>query len=186
MTITLIIVIAALVVIFAFAGIYNSLISLKNQVKNAWAQIEVQLKRRHDLIPNLVETTKGYMHHEAKTLEDVTLARNIAMKISPDAKVQSTHENLLSGALKSLFAVSENYPELKANENFLKLQEEIASTENKISFARQFYNDSVMTYNTKKEVFPNNMIVGMFNFPDFTMFEITNQAERENVQVKFD
>lgn len=165
--------------------IYNSLISLKNQVKNAYSQIEVQLKRRHDLIPNLIETVKGYMAHEANTLENITKARNLAMNISSDPKVQAQHENMLSGALKSLFALSENYPDLKASQNFLALQEELSSTENKISFARQFYNDSVMSYNTKKEVFPNNIIVGMFNFPDFSMFEIQDSNQREVVKVQF-
>ncbi|MBR2069352.1 MAG: LemA family protein [Candidatus Gastranaerophilales bacterium] len=172
-------------VIFAIIGIYNGLVVLKNQVKNAYSQIEVQLKRRHDLIPNLVETVKGYMTHERETLEKVINARNIASKISPDAKLQSANENVLSGALKSLFALSENYPDLKANQNFLALQEELTSTENRIAFARQFYNDSVMKYNTKKEVFPNNMIVSMFNFESFSMFEIENSEERENVKVNF-
>ena len=166
-------------------GIYNGIITLKNQVKNAYSQIEVQLKRRHDLIPNLVETVKGYMQHESQTLENVINARNIASKISPDAKIQSENEGILSGALKSLFALSENYPDLKANQNFLALQEEISTTENRISFARQFYNDSVMRYNNKKEIFPNNIIAGMFNFESFDMFEIEDAKERENVKVSF-
>ena len=173
------------IVLLGIIGIYNGLIVLKNQVKNAYAQIEVQLKRRHDLIPNLIETVKGYMAHEKQTLENVVKARNIAINISPDAKIQAGHENALSGALKSLFALSESYPDLKANTNFLALQEELTSTENKIAFARQFYNDSVMQYNTKKEVFPNNMIVGIFNFENFSMFEIENSKERENVKVSF-
>lgn len=170
---------------FAVIVIYNSLVILKNQTKNAYAQIEVQLKRRHDLIPNLIETVKGYMQHESQTLENVTNARNVAMNMSGDAKTQSVSENVLSSALKSLFAVSENYPDLKASQNFLNLQEELSSTENKIGFARQFYNDSVMHYETKKEIFPNNLIVGMFNFPSFTMFEIENAEEREVVKVNF-
>lgn len=165
--------------------VYNNLIILKNQVKNAYAQIEVQLKRRHDLIPNLLETVKGYMHHESQTLENVTKARMVAMNMSSDAKTQSVSENVLSGALKSLFAVSENYPDLKASANFLALQEELASTENKISFARQFYNDSVMQYTNKKEVFPSNFIAGFFNFESFSMFEISNAEEREVVKVSF-
>lgn len=175
-----------IILIFMIIGIYNGLIALKNQVKNAYAQIEVQLKRRHDLIPNLVESVKGYMEHEKQTLENVINARNIAMKISPDAKVQSQNENMLSGALKSLFALSENYPDLKANQNFLALQEELTTTENKIAFARQFYNDSVMQYNNKKEIFPNNIVVLLFHFESFSMFEITNPEERENVKVSFD
>ena len=174
-----------IIAIIAVIGIYNGLVRLKNQVKNAYSQIEVQLKRRHDLIPNLVETVKGYMEHERETLEKVVNARNIATKISPDAKIQSENENMLSGALKSLFALSENYPDLKANQNFLSLQEEISTTENKIAFARQFYNDSVMHYNNKKEVFPNNLIVSMFHFEPFSMFEIQDVSERENVKVSF-
>ena len=170
---------------FVVIGIYNTLITLKNSVKNAYSQIEVQLKRRHDLIPNLIETVKGYMAHEKETLERVINARNIACKISPDAKTQSENENMLSGALKSLFALSESYPDLKANQNFLVLQEELTTTENRIAFARQFYNDSVMQYNIKKEVFPNNIIVSMFNFENFSLFEITNPEEKENVKVSF-
>lgn len=183
---TLVIVVICIIIAAAVIGIFNNLVTLKNRVKNAYSQIEVQLKRRHDLIPNLVETVKGYMDHERETLEKVINARNIASKISNDAKVQSANENVLSGALKSLFAVSENYPDLKANQNFLALQEEITSTENKIAFARQFYNDSVMQYNTQKEVFPNNVVVSMFNFENFSMFEIENPNERENVKVSFD
>lgn len=169
----------------AFIGIYNGLIALKNQTKNAWSQIEVQLKRRHDLIPNLIETVKGYMAHEAQTLEKVVKARQQAVHITGDARIQGQAESALSGALKSLFAVSESYPDLKANQNFLSLQEELASTENKISFARQFYNDSVMNYATKKEMFPNNIVAGMFNFESFSFFEITDEAEREVPTVKF-
>lgn len=179
--------VAGLIVLLllVLVGIYNGLVVLKNQVKNAYAQIEVQLKRRHDLIPNLIETVKGYMAHEAQTLENVTKARVAAINMSSDAKVQAQNESALSGAIKSLFAVCENYPDLKASQNFLALQEELATTENKISFARQFYNDAVMSYNNKKEVFPNNLVVGMFNFPEFAMFEITNASEREVVKVNF-
>ena len=164
---------------------YNTLIVTKNNVKNAYSQIEVQLKRRHDLIPNLIETVKGYMAHEKDTLESVINARNVASIISSDAKVQGQHENMLSGALKSLFALSENYPDLKANQNFLSLQEELTSTENRIAFARQFYNDSVMRCNIKKEVFPSNMIASAFNFETFFMFEIENPAEKDVVKVNF-
>lgn len=174
-------IIVAMIVI----SIYNSLVVLNNQTKNSYAQIEVQLKRRHDLIPNLVETVKGYMEHERQTLENVVKARQVAMNMTPDAKMQAVSENVLSGALKSLFAVAENYPDLKANQNFLALQEELVSTENKIAYARQFYNDSVMQYNTKKELFPNNIIVSMFTFPNYSMFEIENAEEREVVKVSF-
>ncbi len=182
---TLVCVVTALVFIGIVISIYNSLIGKKNQAKNAWAQIEVQLKRRYDLIPNLMETVKGYMEHERATLEAVVKARQIAMNGQTDAKSQANAENILTGTLKTLFAVAENYPDLKANQNFLALQEELATTENKISFARQFYNDAVMNYNTAKEVFPNNMIVNMFNFESFSMFEIENSEERKAPQVKF-
>ena len=181
----LIIGIVCLVFIFCIIGIYNGIIILKNQCKNAYSQIEVQLKRRHDLIPNLIETVKGYMQYEKQTLENVIQARNMAVQISPDAKIQSEHESILSGALKSLFALSENYPDLKANQNFLSLQEELTSSENKIAFARQFYNDSVMQYNNKKEVFPNNIVACLFKFENFSMFEIQDAKERENVKVSF-
>ena len=183
MTFTCIIV--AVVFVLFIIGIYNSLVQKKNQVKNAWAQIEVQLKRRYDLIPNLIETVKGYMHHERDTLEAVTKARMLAMSGQADAKAQANAENILSGTLKSLFAVAENYPDLKANQNFLALQEELTTTENKISFARQFYNDAVMMYDNAREVFPNNMIVEMFRFEKFSLFEIENSAEREVPKVQF-
>lgn len=163
---------------------YNSLVALKNQVKNAWSQIDVQLKRRHDLIPNLVETVKGYAAHESGTLENVIKARQQAVNITDSVKNRAAAENVLSGALKSLFAVAENYPELKANENFLHLQEELTSTENKISFARQFYNDSVLEYNNKKEMFPSNIIANIFNFENREFFEI-DVAEKAAPQVKF-
>lgn len=165
-------------------GVYNGLISLKNQVKNAWAQIDVQLKRRHDLIPNLIETVKGYASHEASTLEKVVKARQMTVNIGDNVKERAAAENALSSALKSLFAVAENYPDLKANQNFLQLQEELTSTENRISFARQFYNDSVLQYNNKKEMFPSNIIAGIFNFENKEFFEISG-AEKEVPQVKF-
>ena len=184
-TLTIIGVVAAIAFILLIIKIYNSLISKKNQVKNAWAQIEVQLKRRYDLIPNLMETVKGYMAHERATLEAVVKARQIAMSGKGDAQSQANAENILSGTLKSLFAVAENYPDLKANQNFLALQEELTTTENKISFARQFYNDCVMTYNTEKEVFPNNIIVEVFRFENFSMFEIADNEERQAPKVQF-
>ncbi|OVE81388.1 hypothetical protein BVY03_04175 [bacterium K02(2017)] len=166
-------------------GVYNNLIRTRNEVKNAWSQIDVQLKRRHDLIPNLVETVKGYMEHERETLEAVIKARQQAVNISGDAASQGQLEGMLSQTLKSLFAVSENYPELKANQSFLKLQEEITTTENKIGFSRQFYNDSVMGYNNKIQVFPNNLLAGLFNFNIESFFEIEVPAEKNAPQVKF-
>ena len=177
-------IVIACVILFGFIGIYNSLIANKNAVKNAWAQIDTQLKRRYDLIPNLIECVKGYMEHEKSTFEMVINARNSAMKSRSSIKEQSQAENQLTGTLKSLFALSENYPELKANQNFLSLQEELSSTENKISFARLAYNDAVMMYSNKKEQFPSNVVSSMFNFENFEFFEI-NENEKDNVKVKF-
>ena len=175
-----------LVIVFWIVGIYNSLIRFRNQVKNAWSQIDVQLKRRHDLIPNLVETVKGYMTHERETLENVTKARQQAMEISGDAIADRARlENILSQTLKSLFAVAENYPDLKANQNFLALQEELTSTENKISFARQVYNDAVLTLNNRVEMFPSNIIAGMTGFKPIEFFEVTVAEEREAPKVSF-
>ena len=182
---TIISVVAAVLVIGWMAGIYNTLVKAKNGVKNAWSQIEVQLKRRHDLIPNLIETVKGYMQHERATLESVTNARQQAVNISGSVADQAKIESMLSQTLKSLFAVSENYPDLKANQNFLALQEELSSTENKIGFARQFYNDSVMQLNNKIEMFPSNIIAGMFGFEAGEFFEIEVPQEREVPVVKF-
>jgi len=164
---------------------YNRLITLRNRIKNAWAQIDVQLKRRYDLIPNLVETVKGYAKHERGVFENVTNARARAIGAST-VKEQGEAENQLSGALKTLFAVAENYPELKANQNFMMLQEELAGTEGKIAYARQFYNDNVMQYNILREKAPSNIIAGIFNFGPQEMFEIEVAAEREPVKVKFD
>lgn len=163
---------------------YNFLVTLKNQVKNAWAQIDVQLKRRHDLIPNLVETVKGYAQHEKETLENVVKARNTAVGTKGDGAAKIGAENALTGALKSLFAVAENYPDLKANQNFLQLQEELTSTENKIGFARQFYNDMVLQYNNAKEKFPTNIVAGLFNFENREFFEI-DSVEKAVPNVKF-
>jgi len=178
-------IIGILVVIVLFIILlFNSLIRLKNQVKNAWAQIDVQLKRRADLIPNLVETVKGYAKHEKSVFTEVTKARSALMKANTPTKAAKA-DNMLSGALKSLFAVSENYPQLKANENFLQLQEELTGTENKVAYARQFYNDIVMRFNTKIETFPNNMISNMLGFKEFDSFE-TAPEERKAVKVKFD
>jgi len=166
------------------AGAYNGLVRLRNQLENAWAQIDVQLKRRHDLIPNLVETVKGYATHERETLEKVIQARNMAVSAKSVGE-RAEAEGVLTGALKSLFAVAEAYPELKANSEFMRLQEELTSTENKVAFSRQFYNDSVMTYNTHIEVFPTNFIATMFNFGRREFFEVKAEDERSAPQVKF-
>ena len=181
-------VIVGLVIIFivSFIAIYNSLVRLRNQVKNAWAQIDVQLKRRYDLIPNLVETVKGYVKHERETLEAVTNARNLAQQAaSSGVGARSKAEGELSSALSKLLAVVENYPDLKANQNFLALQEELTSTENKISFSRQFYNDSVLNFNNKTQMFPSNIIAGMTGFKAEEFFEVTVAAEREAPKVSF-
>ena len=177
---------AALVVgvLLWVVGAYNGLVRLRNQLENAWAQIDVQLKRRHDLIPNLVETVKGYAKHERETFERVTQARNMAINAKSVGE-RAEAENVLTGALKSLFAVAEAYPELKANQNFMQLQEELASTENKVAFSRQFYNDSVMTYNTRIEVFPTNLLAGAFNFGRREFFEVKDEAQREAPKVSF-
>ena len=177
------------------AGIYNALVTLRNRFKNAFAQIDVQLKRRYDLIPNLVEIAKGYMKHESGTLEAVIKARNVAYAASQTAAANPADagavKNLLSaetglaGAMSRLMVVSEQYPDLKANQNMMQLTEEMTSTENKISFARQAYNDSVMTYNTRRESFPTNVLAGMFNFSEAQLFQIDNAAERAAPQVKF-
>ena len=167
-------------------GMYNGLVRARNEVGNAWSQIDVQLNRRHDLIPNLVETVKGYMTHERETLEAVVKARQQAVQITGGSiEDKARVENQLSQTLKSLFAVSENYPQLKANENFLALQEELASTENKISFARQFYNDSALNLNNKVEMFPTNIFAGMFNFRKAQFFEVEAAEIRKPVAVKF-
>ena len=174
-----------IVVVAAYAvQIYNALVRLRNQVKNAWSQIDVQLKRRHDLIPNLIETVKGYMTHERDTLENITKARSAAVDASSVAD-KSKAETELSGALQKFNLVVENYPDLKANTNFLALQEELTSTENKISFARQSYNDQVLFYNNKIEMFPSNILAGMFKFVKEEFFEIEVEAEREVPKVKF-
>lgn len=177
------IVVALIVIVPIF--IYNGLVSLRNRVKNAWSQIDVQLKRRYDLIPNLVETCKGYMKYEKDVLENVTKARTQAINITSDVAEKAKAENALSQTLRSLFAVSENYPELKANQNMLALQEELTSTENKISFARQLYNDEVMNLNTKIETFPSNIIAGMFAFKKEVFFEVESPEEKKAVKVQF-
>ena len=182
------IVILAIVIILILIviGIYNGLVGSRNQVKNAWAQIDVQLKRRHDLIPNLVETVKGYMEHERGTLEAVTSARNLAQSLSSASPAdRAKAEGDLGSALSRLLAVVENYPNLKANENFLALQEELSSTENKISFSRQFYNDTVLKYNNMIQMFPSNVIAGMGGFKLSDFFEVKATEEREAPKVSF-
>ena len=176
---------AVVIVIFLiFIGIYNTLIRRRNQVKNAWSQIDVQLKRRHDLIPNLVETAKGYMKHESETLKSITEARSKAMGANTIAD-KSKAESALSGAMSKFFLVVENYPDLKANQNFLAVQEELTSTENKIAFSRQSYNDQVLFFNNKIQMFPSNMVAGMYNFKKEEFFELEDKAERAVPKVDF-
>ena len=192
----LLILIGLVVVVGIFAiGQYNGLVTLRNRFKNAFAQIDVQLKRRYDLIPNLVETAKGYLKHESSTLEAVIQARSIAQSAGTQAaanpgdpgamKALAGAEGGLTGALGRLMAVAEAYPDLKANQNMMQLTEELTSTENKVAFARQAYNDSVMAYNTKREVFPTNIIAGMFNFGPAELFQIDNPEEKQAPKVSF-
>ena len=182
-------------VIFFFVAIYNKLIRLKNRFKNAFAQIDVQLKRRYDLIPNLVETAKGYLKHEREVLEAVIKARNQASSAMQKASADPGNreamqgligaESALSGTLGRLFALVEAYPDLKANQNMMQLSEELTATENKVSFARQAFNDAVMAYNTAREIFPNNIVANMFAFKEAQLFEIKDEAEREAPRVSF-
>ena len=183
---TALIVVVAIVVVLALfvIGIYNSLVGLSNQVKNAWSQIDVQLKRRHDLIPNLVETAKAYMKHERGTMESVTQARSRAMQADSVGE-KSKAEAELSGAMSKFFLVVENYPDLKANQNFMAVQEELSSTENKIAFARQNYNDQVLFYNNKIQMFPSNIVAGMFDFKKSEFFELEDKAEKAVPKVDF-
>lgn len=179
-----ILLIVILVIVFAVIGMYNGLVQSRNKVHNAWSQIDVQLQRRFDLIPNLVESVKGYMSHEKDTLTKVTELRTSwanATTVSEKAEL----DNQLSGALKTIMAVSENYPDLKASQNFTELQEELRSTENKIAYARQFYNDSVTMYNTKLQVIPTNIIASMFNFKEEELFKTDSAEARQNVKVDF-
>ncbi len=184
MTFFLVFIVIIVIIGFYLVSIYNGLVKLRNQVKNAWSQIDVQLKRRHDLIPNLIETVKGYMKHERETLENITEARSRAMgadSVADKAKAESE----LNGAMSKFFVVVENYPDLKANQNFLSLQEELTSTENKISFSRQNYNDQVLFYNNKIQMFPSNIVAGMFGFKEEVFFEIEEPKEREVPKVQF-
>lgn len=170
--------------VFFVVSMYNSLIRLRNQVKNAWSQIDVQLKRRHDLIPNLLEAVKGYMVHERETLQNITNARTQAMSATT-VEDKSKAELKLTDAMTKFNLVVENYPDLKANQNFLSLQEELSSTENKISFSRQNYNDQVLYYNNKIEMFPSNILAGMFNFTKEAFFELEDKGERAVPKVSF-
>jgi LemA protein len=179
----IIIVVVVLIILF-FIVQYNGLVRLRNAIDNAWSQIDVQLKRRHDLIPNLIETVKGYAAHEAGTLEKVVQARNAAMTAQGPQQTAEA-ENVLSGTLKSIFALSEAYPDLKANQNFIALQEELTSTEDRITYARQFYNDRVLKYDNKLESFPSNLIAGMFSFKPREYFENPDPADREVPKVQF-
>lgn len=172
-----------LVIVLAIVGVYNNLVSLKMRVKNAWAQIDTQLKRRFDLIPNLVETVKGYTKHEQETLEKVIAARNTYVTAT-SVEDKAAANNQLTATLKNLFALSEAYPDLKANENFMQLQTELTGTEDKIAYSRQFYNDTVQMYNTAIMRFPSNIIAGMFNFKEEPFFQIS-EAEKEPVKVQF-
>lgn len=191
---TLLVIVAVLVLPVLFViGLYNGLVQLRNRYKNAFAQIDVQLKRRHDLIPNLVESVKAFMQHERETLEAVIQARNAASAAREQAAAgdaSSIHqlasaEAGLGGALGRLFALSESYPELRSNQNMLQLQEELTSTESKVAFSRQAYNDAVMHFNNKLEMFPSNIVAGMFNFVPATSFEVSDDSERGSVSVKF-
>lgn len=179
----LLLVIIGAVVLMA-VGMYNSLITLRNRCANAWSQVDVQLRRRYDLIPNLVETVKGYAKHESGVFERVTQARAAAVS-AQTVKEQGQAENVLTGALKSLFAVAEAYPDLKANQNFLMLQEELAGTESKVAYARQFYNDIVMKFNMKQQVFPSNIIANMFGFKTKEYFQIEEEVAKGPVKVSF-
>ena len=169
-----------------FATMYNSFVSLRNRAKEAWADIEVQLKRRYDLIPNLVNSVKGYATHESSAFENVTKARNMAMGASGPTPAHAQAENMLTGALKSVFALAEAYPDLKANQNFLSLQNELSDTENKIQAARRFYNTNIRDLNTSVEQFPGNIIASMFGFAKMEFFDLAdNDVAQQNVEVKF-
>ncbi len=188
MTITLTLIIASVIIVFIGISIYNSLVTKRLRTKEAWSTVETQLKRRYDLIPNLVETVKAYAKHEAKTLENVTNARNMAMSIKDTTVQKEQYENMLTSSLKSLFAVSESYPDLKANQNFLELQQELEDTETKIQAARQFYNTTVLSYNTSLSIFPNNLIAGAFHFTQERFFELEEEEKKavhQPVKVQF-
>ncbi|MFW6014866.1 MAG: LemA family protein [bacterium] len=183
MFILILLIILAFVIVYAVV-VYNKIIRLDNRIENAWSQIDVQLKRRHDLIPNLVETVKGYMKHEKETLESVIKARSQAVDASNIQELAQA-EGELNNALSKLLAVVEDYPELKANKNFLELKEELISTENRVAYARQSYNDSVLYYNNRIEVFPSNIIAGLFGFRERNYFETDNPDNRDAVNITF-
>ena len=183
MTVLWIVLIIIALLVIAFIGIYNSLVIVRNRVRNAWAQIDVQLKRRYDLIPNLVETVKGYAAHEREIFEKIAEARSLA--VNARGAVQTAQANeVLTNTLKTLFAVAEAYPDLKANQNFLALQEELSGTENKIAFSRQFYNDTVMEYNISIQTFPRSIVAGMFGFKEEQLYQVP-AAEKEPPKVSF-
>lgn len=184
MTVFIVLLVVAVVLVAWVVGIYNNLVQLRENSKNGWSQIDVQLKRRHDLIPNLVETAKGYMTHEQSTLENVIKARQQAVDAS-SLKDKQAAENFLSGTLRSLFAVSENYPNLKADQQMRQLHEELTSTENKITFARQYYNDEVNRLNTAVQSFPDNIIANMFRFEKREFFELEDEGQKAVPKVKF-
>jgi LemA protein len=184
MSILIIILVVVALIAFFVISVYNGLVQARIKVDNAWSQIDVQLQRRFDLIPNFVETVKGYMTHEKETLEKIAELRTSWANCNGVAE-KADIDNQLSGALKTIMAVSENYPELKANQNFSELSEELRNTENKISFSRQFYNDTVTRYNTKIQVFPSNIIAGMFNFTARDLFKAESDEARKNVKVDF-
>ena len=180
--------IIAVVLVIYFILTYNGFVTLRNRVQEAWSDIEVQMKRRYDLIPNLVNTVKGYAKHESTTLENVIKARNVAMGQQETMKERAQSENILTGTLKSLFAVSENYPELKADKNFLELQREVRDTEDKLQAARRFYNGNVLSYNTKLEMFPSNVVAAVFHFEKKEFFELEDaekEAAKQAVKVEF-
>ena len=179
----IILVVVVLLVVVVVSG-YNSLVSLRNKVKDQWSQIDVQLKKRADLIPNIVETVKGYAKQEKETLEGVIKARN-ALNTASSVEEEMAANNQITGALNKLFALSEAYPELKANENFMSLQKDLKDVEEKISYARQFYNDTVMTYNNKVQMFPSNIIASLFGFKESKFFELDNEKDRETPKVSF-
>ena len=183
MALVIILIVVVVLVLFVI-GVYNSLVSLKLRTDNAWAQIDTQLKRRFDLIPNLVETVKGYAKHESETLEKVIEARNKYVAAAGSVEGSAEAEGMLQGAMKQLFALAESYPELKANENFKTMQEDLKDTEDKISYARSFYNDTVLQYNNIVEMFPSNIVASMFKFTKYEFFKI-DEKEKENPKVKF-
>ena len=184
--VSLIAIIAGIIILLLFIGIgiYNSIVSLRNRVDNSWHQIDVQLRKRYDLIPNLVETVKGYARHERETLQNVINARKMGID-AKTVKEQAKAENMITGTLKSLFALSENYPNLKADQHFLKLMEQLNGIESNIAYTRQFYNDMIMRFNTRIQTFPGNIFARMFNFVSRDYFEIEEVSARESVKVKF-